>query len=155
MPSDPRSRQCPLRWPLRLFLVGAAVCAVLLLVSLRKAVVIGLSGYGVLLTDGGVWVMHRGDFEYREWATTDTEGRLEWWPPYAFTRTYWRASPAWAFDVRLWFLGAVCLAGAGVCVLGPRIAAARRRRAGRCATCGFDLSATPAPAPCPECGCTR
>ncbi len=30
-----------------------------------------------------------------------------------------------------------------------------RRRRGRCPACGYNLSATPAPLPCPECGHTR
>jgi hypothetical protein len=118
-------------------------------------VVIGLSGYGLLFTDGGVWIMHRGDFEHREFATTDADGRLDWWPPCAFTRLWWRGQSAWAFDARLWFLATLNLAGAGTCALAPRLIAVRRRRAGRCPCCGFDLAATPSPAPCPECGQAR
>lgn len=151
----PRDRRRALRWPFRLFLLVASACIALLLLSLRKAVVVGLSGYGLILTDGGVWVIHRPDFERPEFATTDADARLDWWPPFAVTRSWWRGNPAWSLDARLWFVGAIGLAGAGVCALAPRLTATRRRRAGRCPWCAFDLSGTPASAPCPECGRAR
>lgn len=50
-----------------------------------------------------------------------------WWP---LLPTLWIAVRAWTIDVREW----------------------RRRSRGACLACGYDLSASAANAPCPECG---
>lgn len=48
-----------------------------------------------------------------------------------------------AFYAAIWF---------GLLLTPGLIRRARRRRRGQCVACGYDLTATPAQAPCPECG---
>jgi hypothetical protein len=112
----PRPHRRPFRWPFRLALIAAAICIVLFAISLRKTVIIGLSGYGFMLTDGGVWLIHRSDFQHREFATTDAGGHLDWWPPCGFLRSQVFVRPGWSIDARLWFLAAANLAAAGTFV---------------------------------------
>lgn len=82
--------------------------------------------------------------------------RLRWWPSTGrliFIKRAPLAGSTWLFglEVPLWIPTAIFLAPVVVSALRLR----RIRRLGasaRCSTCGYDLSATPAGAPCPECG---
>ena len=57
--------------------------------------------------------------------------------------------PEWAADAVAVY-GAVVAAGCAAYALATYTRPARRRRAGRCVGCGYDLRATPGK--CPECG---
>jgi hypothetical protein len=84
--------------------------------------------------------------------------------PYPFVRVLPLASGAWLFNfyrnsspgfsmtvIPLWAF-ATPLALTTALLWRSELAARRRARAGLCPTCRYDLAATPAGAPCPECG---
>jgi hypothetical protein len=59
-----------------------------------------------------------------------------------------------SFDMVAWPVP-LLFAGGGAVFFGLQWRDRRRVRQGRCFRCGYDLAATPGPAPCPECGAQR
>jgi len=64
------------------------------------------------------------------------------------------ATPSVVYEVVGWPIPLFFLI-AGILPLRSGWRVRRRIRSGGCTGCGYDLSATPAPAPCPECGAQR